>query len=268
MRLKDRDTDFIIIGENIHTTRVLMRRGKLVTTTEAGVDAIRYRTADGEARLLPISEEALKTQDYEEGRVKHMKIATQVAMSGNAEKSREGMAYLRRQVQRQEEAGADFLDLNVDEISIKLDEQKEAIAWLVDAVQGMTDLPVSVDSSNSEVIESGLEATDRGGTRGNPMLNSASLERIEALDMVVEYNARVVVTASARVACRRLPKSVSRTRRESSTRRSKRVSPRATCSSTPSTFRFPSTAALASTPSSRSAKYGRNTDRTSILVAA
>jgi len=196
MRLKDRDTDFIIIGENIHTTRVLMRRGKLVTTTEAGVDAIRYRTADGEARLLPISEEALKTQDYEEGRVKHMKIATQVAMSGNAEKSREGMAYLRRQVQRQEEAGADFLDLNVDEISIKLDEQKEAIAWLVDAVQGMTDLPVSVDSSNSEVIESGLEATDRGGTRGNPMLNSASLERIEALDMVVEYNARVVVTAS------------------------------------------------------------------------
>ena len=196
MRLKDLESDFIIIGENIHTTRVLMRRGKLVTTTDDGVDAIRYRTIDGEARLLPISEEALKTQDYEEGRVKHMKIAIQAAMSGNAEKSLEGMAYLRRQVQRQEEAGADFLDLNVDEISIKLDEQKEAIVWLVDAVQGMTTLPVSVDSSNSEVIESGLEATDRGGTRGNPMLNSASLERIEALDMVVDYNARVVVTAS------------------------------------------------------------------------
>ena len=196
MRLEDRDIDFIIIGENIHTTRVLMRRGKLVTTTEDGVDVIRYRTADGEARLLPIPDDARKTQDFEEGRVKHMKIAIQAAMSGDAEKSAEGMAYLRRQVQRQEEAGADFLDLNVDEISIKLEEQKEAIAWLVDTVQGMTDLPASVDSSNSEVIEAGLEATDRSGTRENPLLNSASLERLEALDMVVKYNARVVVTAS------------------------------------------------------------------------
>ena len=196
MKLTNPDLDFIIIGENIHTTRVIMRRGKLVTTTDDRVAAIRNRTVNNEPRLLPIPEDAKKTQDFEEGRVKHMKIAIQAAMSDDDSLSEIGLGYLRRQLQRQEVAGADFLDLNVDELSIKLEEQKAGITWLVNTVQSMTQLPVSVDSSNPDIIEAGLEATERGGSRARPLLNSASLERLEALDMVVKYNARVVVTAS------------------------------------------------------------------------
>ena len=194
MKLKNPDLDFVIIGENIHTTRVVMRRGKLVTTTGDGREAVRYRSVDGEGRHLVIPEAVQGTQDYEEGRVKHVKIAVQAAMGGDRESAAEGMHYLRRMVQRQEQAGADYLDLNVDEISLKLEEQKEAMAWLVTTVQGLTGIPVSVDSSNPETISVGLQAWDR--SKGRPMLNSASLERLDALDLAVEHDAHVIVTAA------------------------------------------------------------------------
>ena len=194
MKLKNPDLDFVIIGENIHTTRVVMRRGKLVTTTADGRQAVRYRSVAGERRQLVIPEAVEGTQDFEEGRVKHVKIAVQAAMGGDRESAAEGMHYLRRMVQRQEQAGADFLDLNVDEISLKLEEQKQAMAWLVTTVQGLTDIPVSVDSSNAETISVGLRAWD--GSKGRPMLNSASLERLDALDLAVEHDAHVIVTAA------------------------------------------------------------------------
>ena len=185
---------FHIIGENVHTTRVVMRRGKLLTTTDDGRDAVRYTTVDGEQRHLIIPQSVKSTQDYEEGRVKHVKVAIQAAMSDDADDRAEGMAYLRSLVQRQVDAGADFLDLNVDEISLKLEEQKEAMAWLVQTVQGVTEVPISVDSSNAETIAVGLEA--RNESKSRPMLNSASLERIDALDLAVEHNSRVIVTAA------------------------------------------------------------------------
>jgi 5-methyltetrahydrofolate--homocysteine methyltransferase len=115
-------------------------------------------------------------------------------MSENAPDRAEGWEYLRHLVHRQEAAGAAFLDLNVDEISLKPADQKAAMAWLVRTVQQMTRLPPAVDSSNIDVIRAGLEACDPAAAR--PMLNSASLERIEALDLARQHAARVVVTAA------------------------------------------------------------------------
>ena len=66
--------------------------------------------------------------------------------------------------------------------------------WLVGAVQKMSELPVSVDSSDVEVIRAGLEAYQ--STKARPMLNSASLERPDALDLALAHNAEVVVTAA------------------------------------------------------------------------
>ena len=128
------------------------------------------------------------------GRVKHVKLAVEAAMSDDETHAAEGMDYLRQLVWHQEQAGADFLDINVDEISVKLPEQMAAMTWLVAAVQELTELPLSVDSSNLELIGVGLEACDKG--RGRAMLNSASLERIEALDLALEHNAVVIVTAA------------------------------------------------------------------------
>ena len=101
MKLQNPDLDFVIIGENIHTTRVVMRRGKLVTTTDEGNEAVRYNSVDGERRYLIIPDSVKTTQDYEEGRIKHVKIAVQTAMSSEDE-TNEGMAYLHRMVQKQE----------------------------------------------------------------------------------------------------------------------------------------------------------------------
>ena len=188
MKAPGLDKEFYVIGENVHTTRVVSRKGKLVTDDPDGVESVRF-FVDKKRRYLPISDEAKKTQDYEEGRVKHVKIAVQAAMDGDET----GLAYLRRLVERQVQAGTDFLDLNVDEISLKPAEQQLAMQWLVKTVQDMTDLPLSVDSSNSETIEIGLAACDPAR---RPLLNSASLERIDALDLAKQYKAQVIVTAA------------------------------------------------------------------------
>ncbi len=185
--------NYIAIGENIHTTRVLLRKGKRIAG-EDGAEVILYQAADGSARQLPIPNSYKSTQDYDEGRVKHVKIALAAAMQGAGAEAENGLDYLRALAHHQERAGATFLDINVDEFSLKTDEQKAAMQWLVGAVQKMSELPVSVDSSDVEVIRAGLEAYQ--STKARPMLNSASLERPDALDLALAHNAEVVVTAA------------------------------------------------------------------------
>ena len=184
---------FTTIGENIHTTRVLLRKGKRIGENPAGVESVNYRNSEGETCYLTIPEAVKRTQDYQEGRVKHVKIAVLAAQAGGAE-SEEGLRYLRYLVERQLSAGVDFLDLNVDEVSLKLNEQKEAMQWLVRTVQSMSPVPVSVDSSNIEIIQAGLGACH--DKLGSNLLNSASLERLEALDLAREHDTRVIVTAA------------------------------------------------------------------------
>lgn len=189
----DRETDFTIIGENIHTTRVVLRRAKRFVA-EPGAEALRYHSVAGEPRLLAIPEAVKLTQDYDEGRIKHVRVAVLAAMSDDAAARAEGLAYIAKLAHDQEQAGAGYLDLNVDEISVKPAEQKAAMAWLVETVQGMSALPIAVDSSSVEVIAAGLAAWNP--TAGRPMLNSASLERAEALDLALAHDARVIVTAA------------------------------------------------------------------------
>ncbi len=194
MKPQNLNKEFFVIGENIHTTRVVLRQGKLVTTLATGEEAVRYTTAAGETRFLVIPDQIKSKQDYQEGRIKHIMIAIKAAMSGREPQATEGMAYLRALVEKQLRAGADFLDLNVDEVSLKLPEQKAAMAWLVQTVEPLSTVPLSIDSSNQEILLTGIEAC--AGTAGPPLLNSASLERINALDMAKERNLPVVITAA------------------------------------------------------------------------
>ena len=183
----------IVIGENIHCTRVALRKGKRIADRD-GAEAILYETANGEERALPVTAEAKRTKDYEEGRVKHVQVAIETAMETADGDPAEGMRYIEALVRHQERAGAAFLDLNVDEMSPKLSVQTGAMAWLAATVQDLTDLPLSIDSSSVDVIRAGLEAIAPATAR--PMLNSASLERLEALDLAREHDCRVVVTAA------------------------------------------------------------------------
>ena len=182
---------FIVIGENIHTTRVLSRSGRHVVR-DGDDEWLTFTDVDGIARRLPVPQWHRETQEHAAGRLKHVAIAVRTGMAEGVA-AEDAMAYLRVLAQRQVDAGAAYLDLNVDELSPRLADQKAAIRWLVDAVQGWTDVPVSIDSSHEAIIGEGLAAA-RPGSR--PMLNSASLERRSALDLAVAVGGPVVVTAA------------------------------------------------------------------------
>jgi 5-methyltetrahydrofolate--homocysteine methyltransferase len=185
---------FVVIGENVHTTRVVLVSSPRVAADESGREAVVFTDAAGRTRYLPIPEAEQQTQNYLEGRVKHVRIAVQTAMAGGGDAST-ALDYLRALVTGQIEAGARYLDLNVDEVSLKLPEQIEAMRWLVDTVRPWATVPLSIDSSNLEIIQAGIEAAANGSS-GAPMLNSASLERSEALDVAASAGGPVIVTAA------------------------------------------------------------------------
>ena len=185
--------DFVVIGENIHTTRSLKRNGKRIQVQD-GVEGVPFVDIEGNQRFLKIPEWYTQTQSYQQGQIKHFMIAVSNGINGNSEEAEVGRRYIVKEVEKQIKANSRFLDLNVDEISYKLDVQKQAMKWLVQVVEGASTVPVSIDSSNSEIISEGLEVyTDKAGA---PMINSLALERPETIDIVVEHNAKVIATAA------------------------------------------------------------------------
>jgi Pterin binding enzyme len=182
---------FIVIGENLHATRVIRRGGTRLVRSPDG-DGIAFPDRMGTQRLLRIPAQIRETQSWVDGQVKHIAAAITVAMAGG-DAAFEGLAYLQYVVDRQVAAGADFIDINVDELSPRLDEQCNAMAWLVGHVQSWTDTRLSIDSSHERILAAGLEVA-RVGTR--PMLNSASLERQAVLGLAHDVGGAVMVTAA------------------------------------------------------------------------
>jgi 5-methyltetrahydrofolate--homocysteine methyltransferase len=147
---------------------------------------------------LRISEKEKSSQAYAEGRIKHVRLAVALAMAEDEPDRSVALAYLRTLADRQVQAGAHFLDVNVDEFSNKPAEQIEAMSWLVRMLAPLVDVPLSIDSSNLETISTGVAgaAETAGHHVAPPMLNSASLERIEALELAANIQGTVVVTAA------------------------------------------------------------------------
>jgi cobalamin-dependent methionine synthase I len=84
--------------------------------------------------------------------------------------------------------GADYLDLNIGPARKGGDEM---MAWLVKTVQEVSDLPLSLDTTNPVAMEAGLKAS----TRGKALINSVSLqpERLDkGLPLVTQYKADVI----------------------------------------------------------------------------
>ena len=187
---------FTVIGENIHATRVVKRGGVRGHVFDNGSEAVKYKV-DGDQRFVMVPEHFIGTQPYEQGNLKHFMIAMWQGLNGTPEKSAQGKDYIRYEVDRQINAGSHYLDLNVDESSYRLPEQKQTMEWVVKYVETVSTVPPSVDSSNVEIIEVGLRAY--GGSQGRPMLNSIALERPEAIDMALKYDARAIIMASNEV---------------------------------------------------------------------
>ena len=195
-RVIDSPDQFIVLGENIHATRVVKRGGVRGHVFDDGTEAIKYKV-NGVRNYVCVPEHFTKTQPYEQGMLKHFMIAMWQGLNGGADESAQGKAYIQYEVNRQIKAGAQYLDLNVDESSYRLPEQKQSMEWLVKFVESVSTVPPSVDSSNPEIIEVGLNAY--GGSQGRPMLNSIALERPDTVDLALKYNARAVVMAANEV---------------------------------------------------------------------
>jgi 5-methyltetrahydrofolate--homocysteine methyltransferase len=190
----DLSSDFVVIGENIHTTRIVRRPGPLIAVDDDGRESLVFLDEAGESRYLPIPDEEKRTQEYQEGRVKHVRSAVRLAMGGEGADAEIGLAYLRALALQQVEAGAHYLDVNIDEYSHRLADQIVTMRWLVRTIGPAVSVPLSIDSSNLEIIAAGINAVARDAAP--PMLNSASLERCEALELAAHAGGPVIVTAA------------------------------------------------------------------------
>jgi len=80
------------------------------------------------------------------------------------------------------EAGADYLDINIGPARKSGDELME---WMVNTVQEVTDLPLSLDTTNPVAMEAGLKVH-----KGRAVINSISLARMEEeLPLIQKYDA-------------------------------------------------------------------------------
>jgi len=189
------DTDrgpFIVIGENIHATRVLLRSGARVASLADGSPALPFTDDEGVERLLPVPEAALEGTGPKQ-KVKHVKAAVLAGLAGGPD-AELGRGYVRYLGRRQAEAGAAYLDLNVDEAGNDLEVRVAAMRWLVAAVEDATPASLALDSSAPEVMRAGLDAAAR--TAGPPLLNSASIERLDVLDLAAAEGCAAVLGAS------------------------------------------------------------------------
>ncbi|MFP5342223.1 MAG: dihydropteroate synthase [Candidatus Limnocylindria bacterium] len=187
---------FIVIGENIHTSRVVRRDGVRVGATASGEAAVRVPLPDGGEGLLAAQPAIRDTREFAAGRVKHVMVAVMEGVTGGAD-AELAATYVRWMAARQIAGGAAYLDLNVDEYSPDVDGRLAAMAWLVPIVGPVSSVPLSIDSSDSAVMEVGLDAIDpawAGGAR--PLLNSAAADRQDVLDLAVSRGCPVVLSST------------------------------------------------------------------------
>ena len=90
--------------------------------------------------------------------------------------------------QRQTECGAKFLDINVGTAA---EDQKAAMRWLVETVQGACKTPLSIDSQKLSVVKAGLEVAD-----GRSLLINSVSGDSDKLDkyipLAIEHDAALV----------------------------------------------------------------------------
>lgn len=90
----------------------------------------------------------------------------------------------------QSEQGASYIDVNCGTL---INEEEEALPWLVEIVQEVVDKPCCIDSPNPLALEAALKVH-----KGTPMINSITLEKDRydsVIKLVKEYKAKIVALA-------------------------------------------------------------------------
>jgi hypothetical protein len=187
---------FIVIGEKIHTSRVVKLDGVRIGETAAGEAAVRVPLPDGGEDLLQVQPAIRDTREFAAGRVKHVMVAVHEGVTGGPQADL-AATYVRWMATRQIAGGASYLDLNVDEVSPDVDGRLAAMAWLVPIVGPVSSVPLSIDSSDSAVMQVGLDLVDPAwGGGGKPLLNSAAADRQDVLDLAASRGCPVVLSST------------------------------------------------------------------------
>ncbi|MEE8470209.1 MAG: dihydropteroate synthase [Dehalococcoidia bacterium] len=94
---------------------------------------------------------------------------------------------------RQADRGATYLDLN---IGPQKKAGAEVMPWMIETVQEVTDVPLSLDTTNAVAMEAGLKVCKK-----TPLINStdSTPERLDALmPLAAEYNANIIALTLAK----------------------------------------------------------------------
>jgi len=103
---------------------------------------------------------------------------------------------IKKLAKEQTDAGADYIDLNLGPAK---KDPEEVTAWLANAIQEVTDLPISVDTLNPVAMEAGLKVCKK-----RPLLNSASGKAVSKelmLPLAKKYNTDVVISVITDKGC-------------------------------------------------------------------
>ncbi|MBM4315387.1 MAG: methyltetrahydrofolate cobalamin methyltransferase [Deltaproteobacteria bacterium] len=102
------------------------------------------------------------------------------------------IAFIQGEAKAQTDAGAHYIDVNAGTF---VGQEAEKLRWIVEAVQEVTDLPLSIDSPDPAVIQAMLPLVKKA-----PIINSITLEpsRIEGiLPLVLANKAKVIALCQA-----------------------------------------------------------------------
>jgi 5-methyltetrahydrofolate corrinoid/iron sulfur protein methyltransferase len=103
---------------------------------------------------------------------------------------------IRELARAQTTAGADYLDVNLGPAK---KDPLEIPKWLVNTIQEVSDLPLSIDTLNSTAMDSGLQ-----NCKKRPLLNSASgrtVSKEKMLPLAKKYNTDVVISVFTDQGC-------------------------------------------------------------------
>jgi len=96
----------------------------------------------------------------------------------------------------QTEAGADYLDLNMGPAR---KDPEEVASWLVNTVQAVTDLPLSIDTMNPVAMEAAMKLCKR-----RPLINSASGKedsKAQMMPLAIVYNTEMILSVITDAGC-------------------------------------------------------------------
>ncbi len=86
--------------------------------------------------------------------------------------------YIINDVKKQQEAGANFIDVNA---GARIGHETEDMKWLLDTIQPIATVPLALDSPDPAVLEMAFQMVER-----TPMINSISLEK-ERFDAMMPF---------------------------------------------------------------------------------